>query len=59
MSDNKPDITKAWQATQDQKGSSKRLRIFALLAWAVAIGGEIAGIYLLRQHKFDSGRGFH
>jgi uncharacterized membrane protein len=61
MSDNKPtekpDVTKAWQATQDQKGSAKRLRIFALLAWAVAIGGEIAGIYLLRQHKFDAGSG--
>ena len=55
MTDNKPDITKAWAATQDQKGASKRLRIFALLAWAVAIGGEIAGIYLLMQHKFDNG----
>jgi hypothetical protein len=59
MSDNKPDskvdVTKAWAATQDQKGASKRLRIFALLCWAVAIGGEIAGIYLLKQHKFDSG----
>ena len=55
MTDNKPDITKAWAATQDQKGASKRLRIFALLCWAVAIGGEIAGIYLLMQHKFDNG----
>jgi hypothetical protein len=49
------DVTKAWQATQDQKGSATRLRIFALLSWAVAIGGEIAGIVLLRQHKFDEG----
>jgi hypothetical protein len=57
MSDNNPkvDVTKAWAATQDQKGAAKRLRIFALLAWVVAIGGEIAGIYLLRQHKFDAG----
>jgi hypothetical protein len=59
MSDNKPDtkvdVTKAWAATQDQKGASRRLRIFALLSWAVAIGGEIAGIYLLKQHKFDNG----
>lgn len=61
MSDNKPtekvDVTKAWAATQDQKGASRRLRIFALLCWAVAIGGEIAGIYLLKQHKFDAGSG--
>ncbi len=55
MTDNKPDITKAWAASQDQKGASTRLRIFALLSWAVAIGGEIAGIYLLKQHKFDAG----
>ncbi len=57
MADKKPevDVTKAWQATQDQKGSATRLRIFALLSWAVAIGGEIAGIVLLRQHKFDEG----
>ena len=59
MSDNKPtdkiDVTKAWAASQDQKGAAKRLRIFALLSWAVAIGGEIAGIYLLTQHKFDAG----
>jgi uncharacterized membrane protein YhaH (DUF805 family) len=57
MSDNKPevDVTKAWKATQDQKGSAKRLRIFAVLAWIIAIGGEIAGIVLLRQHKFDEG----
>ena len=59
MADKKPagdaDVTKAWQATQDQKGSATRLRIFALLSWAIAIGGEIAGIVLLRQHKFDDG----
>ena len=59
MSDNKPvaevDITKAWQASQNQKGAAKRLRIFAALAWVVAIGCEIAGIVLLKQHKFDHG----
>src|SRR4029079_17809730 len=57
MSDNKPagvDVTKAWQATQDQKSAARRLRIFAVLSWAVAIGGEAAGIYLLKQHKFDN-----
>lgn len=59
MSDEKPtadvDVTKAWQATQDQKGSASRLRIFAALSWLVAIGGEIAGIVMLKQHKFDHG----
>lgn len=59
MPENKPaagaDVTKAWQATQDQKSASRRLRIFALLCWAVAIAGEVAGIYLLKQHKFDDG----
>jgi hypothetical protein len=59
MSENKPaaqaDVTKAWQANQEQKSGARRLRIFALLSWAVAIGGEAAGIYLLTQHKFDNG----
>ncbi len=59
MPDEKPsaeaDVTKAWAATQDQKGSAKRLRIYAALAWTVAIGTEIAGIVLLKQHKFDQG----
>lgn len=59
MSDNKPapgaDVTKAWQANQGQKSASRRLRIFALICWAIAIGGEVAGIYLLKQHKFDEG----
>ena len=59
MADKNPntgaDVTKAWAANQDQKGASRRLRIFALLSWAVAIAGEVAGIYLLRQHKFDNG----
>jgi uncharacterized membrane protein YqjE len=57
MSDNKPavDVTKDWQATQGQQSSAKRLRIFAMLAWIIAISGEIAGIVMLRQHKFDHG----
>lgn len=59
MSDKLPavetDVTKAWQATQDQKGAAKRLRIYAALSWVVAIGTEIAGIVLLKQHKFDDG----
>jgi hypothetical protein len=49
------DVTKAWRATQGQASAAKRLRIFAALAWVVAIGTEIAGIVLLRQHKFDHG----
>jgi hypothetical protein len=59
MSDNKPgaevDVTKEWRATHGQASAAKRLRIFAVLAWIVAIGGEITGIILLRQHKFDHG----
>jgi hypothetical protein len=59
MSDSRPagetDITKDWRATQGQQSAAKRLRIFAALAWIVAIGGEITGIVLLRQHKFDDG----
>jgi hypothetical protein len=59
MADEKPaadtDVTKEWRATQDQKSSAKRLRLFALIAWVIAIGGEIAGIVLLRQHRFDHG----
>ena len=59
MSDSKPtagnDVTKDWQATQGQASAAKRLRIFAALSWIVAIGTEIVGIILLRQHKFDHG----
>ncbi len=59
MSDNRPsgevDVTKEWRATHGQGAAAKRLRIFAVLAWIVAIGGEIFGIVLLRQHKFDHG----
>ena len=59
MPDNEPaaevDVTKEWRATQGQESAAKRLRIFAALSWIVAIGTEIAGIVLLRQHKFDHG----
>jgi hypothetical protein len=59
MSDDKRgaevDVTKEWRATQGQKSSATRLRLFAALSWVVAIGTEIAGIVLLRQHKFDHG----
>ena len=59
MADEKPaadvDITKEWRATHGQESAAKRLRIFAALSWVVAIGTEIAGIVLLRQHKFDHG----
>ncbi len=59
MADNTPteevDVTKAWQATQDQKGSAKSLRIYAVLAWIVAIGSEIAGIVMLKKGMFNDG----
>ena len=49
------DVTKAWQATQDQKSKAKKLRLFAGGSWIVAIGTEIAGIVLLLKNTFDSG----
>jgi hypothetical protein len=49
------DITQDWRATHGQKSAATRLRIFAAIAWAVAIAGEAAGIVLLYQHKFDHG----
>ena len=59
MADDKPtadvDVTKDWRATQGQESAAKRLRIYAALAWIVAIGTEIAGIVMLRQGKFDQG----
>jgi hypothetical protein len=59
MSDNKPaeevDVTREWRATHDQLSAAKRLRIFAIISWIVAIAGEIAGVVLLYQHKFDHG----
>ncbi|WP_294124249.1 hypothetical protein [Sphingomonas sp.] len=59
MSDNEPaaevDVTKEWRATQGQKSAATRLRIFAAISWVIAIGGEVAGIVMLRQGKFDHG----
>ena len=59
MAENEPgapvDVTKAWAATQDQKGKAKKLRIYAALCWLVAIGTEVAGIVMLKQGKFQSG----
>ncbi|MEQ1540965.1 MAG: hypothetical protein ABL926_01815 [Novosphingobium sp.] len=59
MAENEPaadvDVTKAWAATQDQKGQAKKLRIYAALCWLVAIGTEVAGIVMLKQGKFQSG----
>lgn len=59
MSDNKPaeqtDVTKAWRATQGQKSSASHLRLFAVIAWIVAIAGEAVAIVLLYKHKFDHG----
>jgi len=59
MPDNKPaedaDVTREWRATQGQKSAATRLRIFALIAWLIAIGGEVAGVILLYRHTFDHG----
>jgi hypothetical protein len=59
MSDDKRgeevDVTREWRATHGQKSAATRLRIFAAIAWVIAIGGEVFGIVLLRQHKFDHG----
>ena len=49
------DVTKAWQATQDQKGKAKKLRTFAGLSWLVAIGTEIFAIFQLLGDKFNEG----
>jgi hypothetical protein len=49
------DITSDWRATHGQKSAATRLRIFAALAWIVAIAGEVVGVVLLYQHKFDHG----
>jgi hypothetical protein len=49
------DVTKEWRATHDQKSAATRLRIFAVIAWIVAIAAEVAGVVLLFRHKFDHG----
>ena len=52
MSDNKPDVTKAWAASQEQKSKASRLRVFAWVSWLIAIAGEAVAIYLLLNNKF-------
>ena len=49
------DVTKEWRATHGQKSAATRLRLFAAIAWIAAIGAEIAGVVMLRQHRFDHG----
>lgn len=49
------DVTKAWRASEGQKGQAKKLRIFAGLSWLVAIGTEITGVVLLLKDKFNEG----
>jgi hypothetical protein len=49
------DVTREWRATQGQKSAATRLRLFAAIAWAIAIAGEIAGVVLLYRHTFDHG----
>lgn len=51
----KIDVTQAWQASQNQQGKAKSLRIYAALAWVVAIGTEIAGIVMLKKGMFQQG----
>jgi hypothetical protein len=59
MADDKPteevDVTREWRATHGQESAARRLRIFAVIAWVIAIGGEIAGVVLLYRHTFDHG----
>ena len=59
MTDNEPtpkvDVTQAWAASQGQKGKATKLRIFAAIAWVVAIGTEITGIVLLKKGTFNDG----
>ena len=49
------DVTKAWQATNDQKAKAKKLRLMAGGSWFVAIATEIAAIVLLLRDTFNSG----
>lgn len=51
----KVDVTNAWQASQDQKGKAKKLRMFAIISWVIAIGTEIAAIILVIKDTFNQG----
>jgi hypothetical protein len=50
MNNNKTSETDnyTWQATAESKGQAKSLRLFAILAWVVAIGLEIWAIVMLK-----------
>ena len=49
------DVTNAWQASQDQKGKAKKLRLMAGGSWFVAIATEIAAIVLVLRKTFNEG----
>ncbi len=49
------DITKVWQATQEQKLKAKSLRMFAGLSFLAAIAGEVFGIVMVVKDKFNDG----
>ncbi len=49
------DVTNAWQATQDQKGKAKKLRLMAGGSWFVAIATEIATVVLVLRKTFNEG----
>jgi len=49
------DVTKAWAASEDQKGKAKKLRLFAAVSWVIAIGTEIAAIVLILKKHFNEG----
>ena len=49
------DVTNAWQASQDQKNKAKKLRMFAIISWVIAIGTEIAAIILVIKDTFNQG----
>lgn len=55
VSETEVDVTKAWQATNDQKAKAKKLRLMAGGSWFVAIATEIAAIVLLLRDTFNSG----
>lgn len=49
------EITKAWAASEAQKSKAKKMRIFAWISWAIALGAEGTGIWMLLQGWFDEG----
>ncbi|MBN9304749.1 MAG: hypothetical protein BGO82_11425 [Devosia sp. 67-54] len=60
MADKKPtapaqDVTKDWQASQSQKSSAGNFRLFAAIAWIIAIAGECYGVWLIYHRAFDQG----